>query len=83
MEKHQKPSRLGAGVVLGPYETNSAQSQPGSPLPGRVPAEAHGRRLVPAAFLAANGERVGATWLTGQVHRYAKAETRVDLSPPR
>jgi integrase/recombinase XerD len=26
-----------------------------------------------AAFLATNGERLGATWLTGQVHRYVEA----------
>ena len=28
---------------------------------------------VPAVFLATNGERLGATWLTGQVHRYVQA----------
>jgi len=28
---------------------------------------------VPAVFLATNGERLGATWLTGQVHRYVEA----------
>ena len=27
----------------------------------------------PAVFLATNGERLGATWLTGQVHRYVQA----------
>ena len=27
----------------------------------------------PAVFLATNGERLGATWLTGQVHRYVEA----------
>jgi integrase/recombinase XerD len=27
---------------------------------------------VPAVFLATNGERLGATWLTGQVHRYVE-----------
>jgi integrase/recombinase XerD len=28
---------------------------------------------VPAVFLATNGERLGATWLTSQVHRYVEA----------
>ena len=28
---------------------------------------------VQAVFLATNGERLGATWLTGQVHRYVEA----------
>ena len=27
---------------------------------------------VQAVFLATNGERLGATWLTGQVHRYVE-----------
>ena len=30
-------------------------------------------QAVPAVFLATNGERLGATWLTGQVHRYVQA----------
>ena len=30
-------------------------------------------QAVPAVFVATNGERLGATWLTGQVHRYVQA----------